>query len=76
MGRVSTVTTSMAARVTILVNVIVAATVLGSVIARSRQGPPLRAMDEATLRGYTGVYEWGKNAYVYLQLWSGARLTV
>jgi pimeloyl-ACP methyl ester carboxylesterase len=26
-------------------------------------------VDEATLREYAGVYQWGPNAYLYLQLW-------
>jgi len=33
------------------------------------QGPAIRAVDEATLREYAGVYQWRPDAFVYLQLW-------
>lgn len=32
--------------------------------------PVVRPMDEKLLRDYTGVYRWGPNAFVYLQLWN------
>src|SRR5689334_17900826 len=70
MLRASIATPRMVARISILVTIVVVAVLLGSVIVRSRQRPSIRTMDEATLRGYAGVYEWEKNAFVYLQLWS------
>lgn len=42
---------------------------LGTVIARSIQSPSIRKMDEAALREYAGVYQWGREAFVYLQVW-------
>ena len=30
---------------------------------------PVRAVDESSLREYTGVYQWDRDAFVYLQLW-------
>jgi uncharacterized protein len=35
----------------------------------ARQTPALRAVDEKTLREYTGVYQWDPNQFLYLQLW-------
>src|SRR5438270_9631671 len=32
--------------------------------------PPVRSIDEKALREYTGVYQWGADAFVYLQIWS------
>src|SRR6266852_339769 len=44
---------------------------LGNLMACSMpQGPTVRSIDETTLREYTGVYQWGSNAFVYLQLWN------
>ncbi len=54
----------------ILVAVVVPATILGTVITRSLQGPPTRTVDEASLREYSGVYHWETKSFVYLQLWS------
>jgi hypothetical protein len=34
------------------------------------QTPPVLTLDEKTLREYTGVYRWGPNSFVYLQLWN------
>ena len=34
------------------------------------QTPMLRTVDEKVLREYTGVYQWGPNAFVYLQMWN------
>ena len=43
---------------------------LGAVFARSRdQGPVVLSVDETTLREYAGVYQWGSEAFLYLQLW-------
>lgn len=33
------------------------------------QTPTVRTVDENILRDYTGVYQWGPNAFVYLQMW-------
>ena len=45
--------------------------VFGVVVARSAfQSPVVRAVEEKVLREYTGVYRWGPNAFVYLQLWN------
>jgi pimeloyl-ACP methyl ester carboxylesterase len=35
----------------------------------ARQAPLVRPVDERALREYTGVYQWGPNAFVYLQMW-------
>jgi uncharacterized protein len=49
---------------------ILATVVLGVVGVHSkRQAPAVRAVDEKVLREYTGVYQWGPNAFVYLQMW-------
>jgi pimeloyl-ACP methyl ester carboxylesterase len=49
---------------------IIATAFLGVVGVRSeRQTPAVRAVDEKALREYTGVYQWGPNAFVYLQMW-------
>ncbi len=54
--------------------VAIAATIVvalfGGLIATSaRQTPVERPVDEKDLREYTGVYQWGPNAFVYLQIW-------
>jgi dienelactone hydrolase len=44
--------------------------VLATLIARSLQGPAIRAMDEASLREYGGAYQWEEETgFLYLQLW-------
>lgn len=35
----------------------------------ARQTPVVRPVDEKALREYAGVYQWGPNAFVYLQMW-------
>src|SRR5215212_4082991 len=35
----------------------------------ARQTPIVRPVDEAVLREYAGAYQWGPNAFVYLQMW-------
>ena len=35
----------------------------------ARQTPVVHPVDESVLREYTGVYQWGLNAFVYLQMW-------
>ena len=53
------------------IGAIVVAALLGAVIARSAlQTPAVRPVDEKVLREYAGVYEWGPNAFVYLQMWN------
>ena len=48
----------------------VATPLLGTMITRAaHQTPAVRAVDENALREYTGVYQWGPNAFVYLQMW-------
>ena len=42
----------------------------GALVAMSaRQAPVVQPLDEAALREHTGVYQWGPNAFVYLQMW-------
>jgi pimeloyl-ACP methyl ester carboxylesterase len=33
------------------------------------QGPTIKAVGEEALREYPGVYQWGQDAFLYLQLW-------
>ena len=48
----------------------VAAVLLGGMVAVSApQAPAVRSMDEKLLREYAGVYQWQKDAFLYLQLW-------
>jgi len=56
----------------IVIGVTLLTAVIGVVvIARSAfQSPAVRAVEETVLREYTGVYRWGPNAFVYLQLWN------
>jgi hypothetical protein len=57
-------------RRTMIGALLVAAVAGGAVIARNRlQAPTVRALDEKVLREYAGVYRWGADAFVYLQLW-------
>jgi pimeloyl-ACP methyl ester carboxylesterase len=44
--------------------------VLGTASAQAPKAPVIRAVAEARLREYAGVYQWAPNAYLYLQLWS------
>lgn len=53
-----------------LVVAVVVSVLLGTLIARSLQSPAVRAVDEAVLREYAGVYQWQPNAFVYLQMWN------
>jgi pimeloyl-ACP methyl ester carboxylesterase len=48
---------------------IIFAVLLGASVARWLQTPAIRTVDEAILSQYAGVYQWGPNAFVYLQLW-------
>ena len=50
---------------------LVATLLLGAMIALfARQPPTVQRVDEKTLREYGGVYQWGPDAFVYLQMWS------
>jgi pimeloyl-ACP methyl ester carboxylesterase len=43
---------------------------LGALPARlSRQAPAVRVVDQNVLREFTGVYQWGPDAFLYLQMW-------
>src|SRR4051812_41635763 len=45
-------------------------TLFGALDAISARQPPIvQPADEKALREYTGVYQWGPNAFVYLQMW-------
>jgi uncharacterized protein len=59
----------MAARKSAIVSLLLLATVVGTLIARSLQRPSILTVDQATLRAFTGVYQWQPNGFVYLQLW-------
>ena len=49
----------------------VATVFVGAVMAASfLQAPVVRVVEEKVLREYAGVYEWGPNAFVYLQIWN------
>jgi dienelactone hydrolase len=54
----------------IAVGLIVLTALLGTLIARSFQSPAIRTEDEASLREYAGTYQWDRNAFLYLQMWS------
>jgi len=48
----------------------VGALVFGLLGARlASQSPAVRPADEPTLRAYAGVYQWDRNAFLYLQMW-------
>lgn len=51
------------------IGVTVAAAVAGLFAARC-QAPAVRSVEERALREYAGVYRWGPNAFLYLQLWN------
>ena len=70
MDRVSTHTQRNTASAPILAAIVVLVPLLGTIIPHSHQIPPVRAVDNTTLRGYAGVYQWDTNGFVYLQLWS------
>ena len=41
----------------------------GLVAIAVRQTPVVHPVDDRALREYAGVYQWGPNAFVYLQMW-------
>jgi dienelactone hydrolase len=52
------------------VGLIALTALLGTLIVRSFQSPAIRAVDEASLREFTGTYRWDGNGFLHLQLWS------
>jgi len=48
---------------------IFAALVGGLAAFAARQAPVVRPLDETALREHAGVYQWGPNAFVYVQMW-------
>ena len=58
-------------RRTTLIGAILLTILIGAGIARSSlQAPAILAVEEKALREYAGVYRWGPDAFVYLQLWN------
>lgn len=50
---------------------IVCAVLLGGKLGHAApQAPTVRSVDESTLREYAGVYQWGPDSFLYLQMWS------
>jgi pimeloyl-ACP methyl ester carboxylesterase len=45
------------------------AIVAAAIAYSARQAPTVRPLPEPVLREYAGVYQWGPNAFVYLQIW-------
>ena len=41
----------------------------GLIAISSRQTPVVHPVDESALREYAGVYQWGPDSFVYLQMW-------
>jgi hypothetical protein len=41
----------------------------GPNVISARQTPIVQPVDEKTLREYTGIYQWGRDAFLYLQMW-------
>lgn len=70
MRRGTTNTHRTTAPASVLVMLVALAPLLGAVMLRSRQGPALPTVDEATLRSYAGVYQWKAGGFLYLQVWS------
>ena len=54
----------------IAVGLIALSVLLGTLIARTFQSPAIRTVDEASLREYAGTYQWDRDAFLYLQMWS------
>ena len=47
---------------------------LGALMAHAAlQTPAAPAIDETVFREYAGVYQWGPNAFVYLQIWDDGK---
>src|SRR2546423_3934720 len=50
--------------------VVFATALFGLSASCSAQRTPVRPLDENVLRQYAGVYQWNRDAFVYLQLWN------
>ena len=54
-----------------LIGATVATVLVGAVVVRPAfQAPPVRSVDAKILREYDGAYQWGPDAFLYLQVWS------
>src|SRR6476661_1509859 len=49
--------------------VFAAAVVEAAMASATLQTPTVLSVDKTVLHQYAGVYEWGPNAFVYLQIW-------
>jgi pimeloyl-ACP methyl ester carboxylesterase len=56
-------------RTTIAIGATLVTAFLGAVMPRAAQAPLVLPVDETVLREYAGVYQWGPNAFVYIQTW-------
>jgi hypothetical protein len=57
-------------RTSMAIGTTLASAFLGALMAHAAvQTPTVRTVDEALLREYTGVYQSGPNAFMYLQMW-------
>ena len=50
--------------------IVVTAFAVPPILQPTVKTPAVRSVDDATLREYAGVYQWGPDAFVYLQLWN------
>ena len=46
------------------------ALLVAALVSSAFQPPAIRTLDDQSLREYSGVYQWRKDAYVYLQPWN------
>src|SRR5688572_14822668 len=53
-----------------LIGLTAAAVLLATITSSARQSPTVLAVDEATLREYAGVFQWGPDSFLYLQMWN------
>jgi pimeloyl-ACP methyl ester carboxylesterase len=42
---------------------------VGGLVVPARQAPVIRPVDQRALRPFAGVYQWGPDAFLYLQMW-------
>jgi uncharacterized protein len=52
------------------IGVLASGALAGLVALMAHQTPAVRPPDEKVLREYVGVYQWGPNALLYLQIWN------
>ncbi len=52
------------------ISAIVATVFVGAPLAGCAQPPAILSLDARALREYAGVYQWGPEAFLYLQLWN------